>query len=477
MSRHATDRERESARLAERLSRCLGAATWEMDTFCRLAGVEASADVATAAVTCEGRPRLLINPDFVTRCCARDEHLFLLAMHELWHVLLAHTRLYPRATRAQNIAFDAVINAGLARQFPGRAYRGFFERLNPADRFPALLLRPPPGWPRAPRYPAPDHPRGVARVLRALYPPAGCTSQPMPTYGEILDLLRRGSCGGAPVVLLGDHGPEAADDEARAAEDAVLGSVIRRIVGRWPPPPFRIAGRDEGGDVRGWPLSRRAAQPTARAVFGALLRRLLVNGRGGANERRRQPAVVAGGRGVLPNPRDRTAAARRRLGLPVTLWTQGLPRRHRVPVPSAPAHVYLDVSGSMRSVLPMLLDMLTPHVARRRARLFQFSTEVRPLAPADLAAGLVHSTLGTDIDPVLRHVLDASRVRQVIVLTDGYTGTPAQRLAGEIRARHIAIDVVLPASNAWRHDLAGIARSFTVLPDTHSGPATQESRP
>ena len=96
-----------------------------------------SREIPTAAVTCEGRPRLLVNPDFVAERCARDEHLFLLVMHELWHVILAHTRLYPRATRAENIAFDAVINAGLWRQFPGVEYRGFFEALNPADSFPA----------------------------------------------------------------------------------------------------------------------------------------------------------------------------------------------------------------------------------------------------------------------------------------------------------------------------------------------------
>ena len=74
-------------------------------------------------------------------------------MHELWHVILAHTRLYPRPTGAHNIAFDAVINAGLAREFPGPEYRGFFEAVNPAETFPGLLLRPPEGWPQRPLYP------------------------------------------------------------------------------------------------------------------------------------------------------------------------------------------------------------------------------------------------------------------------------------------------------------------------------------
>ena len=105
----------------------------------------------TAAVTCRGRARMLVNPDFVAEHCVRDEHLFLLVMHELWHVLLGHTTLYARPTEAHNIAFDAIINAGLARQHPEAAYRGFFEALNPVDSFPGLLLRPPVGWPHAPQ--------------------------------------------------------------------------------------------------------------------------------------------------------------------------------------------------------------------------------------------------------------------------------------------------------------------------------------
>ena len=100
------------SRLEERLVSCLPAASFEMETLCRLAGIVESRAIETAAVECRRHPRLLVNPDFVAEHCARDEHLFLLVMHELWHVILAHTRLYPRLTVAHNIAFDAVINAG-----------------------------------------------------------------------------------------------------------------------------------------------------------------------------------------------------------------------------------------------------------------------------------------------------------------------------------------------------------------------------
>src|SRR6478752_6534653 len=78
--------------------------------------------VPTASVSCERRPVLRINPAFVTRHCRSDEHLFLLVMHELHHVLLGHTRLFRRASRAHNLAFDAVINAMLVLRFPAETY-------------------------------------------------------------------------------------------------------------------------------------------------------------------------------------------------------------------------------------------------------------------------------------------------------------------------------------------------------------------
>ena len=67
--------------------------------------------VATAAEECSFAPRMLLNPQFVAQCCQRDGHLLMLVMHELQHIILGHTRLFPRVTIAHNLAFDAIINA------------------------------------------------------------------------------------------------------------------------------------------------------------------------------------------------------------------------------------------------------------------------------------------------------------------------------------------------------------------------------
>jgi Putative metallopeptidase domain len=455
--------DRESELLAQRLVSCLPAASFELETLCRLAGIAASRAVDTAAVTCEGRSRLLVNPDFVADHCRRDEHLFLLVMHELWHVILAHTRLWPRPTTNHNIAFDAVINAGLARQHPEPEYRGFFEALNPADAFPGVLLRPPPGWPAAPRYRRAGFPRGTDGIMRRLYPPPGSPVRE-PHYEEILAVLDRGdaAAGRTAPFLLGDHSDRCADE--RALDDPLLGDVVRRIVARWPPPPFPLAGRDIGGAVQGWTAALAPPAEDVRRVFAGVLRRCLGPAPGGVVRRSRVDVAVVGGTGVWPNAADRLAPARRLLGAPATLWAQPATTPARVPERPASAHVYLDVSGSMTELLPRLLGLLVPFVADGRAAAWQFSTTVEPLPLAALRRGRLATTMGTSIDCVVEHLLAHPAVRRAVVVTDGYVGVARADLARRVADTGIRVHAVLPAESAWTADVAALGAAVTVLP-------------
>ena len=153
--------------LRRRLVAAFPAGHYALDGFLRLLDVMLDDEIESAAVECRATPSLLLNPSFLERWCRTDEHLLMLVMHEVHHVLLGHTRLFPRITAAQNVAFDAVINALLCHMFPAPAYRGFFEQLHEAGGVPGCFLRPPPGWPRAPLPPAalPPHVRTGPRAL------------------------------------------------------------------------------------------------------------------------------------------------------------------------------------------------------------------------------------------------------------------------------------------------------------------------
>ncbi len=454
----------EAAKILSRLLSSLPAASFEMETFAKLAGVVASRRIPTAAVECTHRPRLLINPDFVQQFCVRDEHLFLLVMHELWHVLLAHTSLYPRVTRAQNIAFDAIINAGLMQHFHTPEYMGFFDKLNPPDKFPHLLLRPPVGWPNNPQYPDDAGPTGTGRILRQLYPPPATRRRSMPFYDEILELIKQdmrdhGIDPDAEPMLLGDHNAD------NGYKNTYLKDVMGRIIQKWPMQniPGQMPG--QGGRLGDWQVDPFiAAQPT-RQAFANVLRLALKHNPGNFRRKERLPIPGITGQGVLPNPRDRLMPARRLLGAPTTLWAQQGSIKARVPEQRVQAHVYLDVSGSMSRTLPYLINLILPFVAQGKADVFQFSTEVEYLPLNSLKQGLVRTTGGTQINCVLEHLLKyEGRIRRVLIVTDGYTGRPLPQHLQRLADNGMKVYVVLPAESPYEEDLRDLAASVTVLP-------------
>jgi hypothetical protein len=433
--------------IGHRIARSLPGASFELEALVRLVGIEETESVPTAAVTCRHRARLLVNPAFVAEHCQRDEHLFLLVMHEMWHVLLGHTTLYERPTPLHNIAFDALINAGLARQHPEPAYRGFFEKINPPDVFPALLLRPPVGWPNDPRYDVPG-PKGTSKLLRRLYPPPDCELLE-PLYDELLDLLEAGrdqiDLNGPQLV--GNH-----DDTADPMNDPLFGDVVKRIVGKWPPPPFRIEGRDAGGAAADWFVERDAVGDDVRRQFAAILRLALVADVAGTRTSRRERTRQLVGLGPLPNAADRLLPARRTLIGDVVLSNQTVTVDRRRREPPARTLVYLDVSGSMSSIIPHCLGLLVPAARAGRVVVRQFSTEVLPLSPAHLERGELFTTNGTDIACVLADI--AARTEQrVVIVTDGEVGAPSVEQMAPLRERGVTIHTVLPADGA-QDDLA-----------------------
>ena len=452
----------EATILKNRLTRCLPSARFEMETLCRLAGIEVSRAVPTAAVECKRRPRLLINPDFVEKHCPRDEHLFLLVMHELWHVLLAHTRMHPRMTPIQNIAFDAIINAGLMAQFPQPEYMGFFDEINPADKFPHCFLRPPLGWPDEPVYPE-DLPDGTKELLMRLYPKrrARFFSQPkLPMYEDVLALLLKHADKipmSAQPMLLGEY-------EGEPIHDPLIKEMMDEVTKDWSYVP--------GGMRAGNGINRRGKfEPSetseeVRRAFALVLQRTLSKRPGREERMMKERTRVIGGNGVIPNPHgDRMMHARRALGAPETLWSQPIDIRARVPERPSRAFVYLDVSGSMNYILAQCMYLLRPYLARKQAELYQFSTVVHPMKYAEIKDGQVTGTGGTDINCVFNHLLEISpRVDRVLIFTDGMVGTPRTDLVNGMEAYGARLYVVLPNNGKLDPVVGQMARAVVTLP-------------
>ncbi|MEM6281469.1 MAG: hypothetical protein AAF787_04680 [Chloroflexota bacterium] len=455
----------EAAHITRRLLACMPSGQFEMHTLTRLAAVVATRDVPTASVECKRRPRMLINPDFVAENCERDEHLFLLVMHELWHVLLAHTRMYPFSTPAHNIAFDAIINAGLMAKFSTPEYMGFFDKLYKADEFPFCLLRPPEGWPFNPVYPDVGPP-GTRQIIERLYPRNNFRPffGQKPLYEEILQLLMDSGMNFPMPLLLGSHGEgELRNPDGSPMNDPFMKNALKEAMKKWK--PMKIDGRGYGGDMSNWDVDVAPDFSHARRKFSEVLQKVLGNTKGRNYRRAKMPINTTGGNGVLINPRDRLIAARRQLGVQALLYSQPTEVKARIPERPALAHVYLDVSGSMADLLPHMLSLLIPYVMKHQASVFQFSTEVTELKAADLRKGHLTTTGGTNINCVLEHIVEyEGKLQKAIILTDGEVGAPQHNLAAQFREQNIIMHAVLPSGCRMHYRSAPLMRSVVELP-------------
>lgn len=409
-----------TTRIRRRIYDVVPAATWQMEQLLGLLDITADASIETACVDCAARPRLRLNPKFVEDFCRTDEHLLMLVLHELHHVVLGHTRLFARPTLVHNIAFDAVINAMLCVQFREERYTSFFTAINGAAAFPSRLLRPPRGWPDKPRY-AKGISASERRVMELLYG----SGEGGVTYLEVFELLLEElkNNPGQGFVLVGNHD----NTDTGAESDPLFGEAIRKFVGNWPRPARVLRGRDEGGKAHPWYLKPANDAPQRlRKAIERLLRKAGINTGAPPRAFRRSlaitPRIVDT---VVPQARDRRVPAWRALhGTWPVIFRGETNERRFTRIPQPVAHVYLDISGSMSAVLPVVAAALQRPYREGLVRLYVFSTIVAEATPKALREG-VPNTFGTDINCVLRHLLEfqpRQRPRRVLLVTDGYVG-------------------------------------------------------
>lgn len=437
------------ASIADSLINAFPSASHGLPALLQLSEIVESTAVPTAAVECTRRPRMLINPEFVAKHANTPEKLAMLVMHELHHVILGHTRLYPRMTPLDNLVFDAVINSMLCRMLPERATRSMFTDYYRDDRFPECFLRPSPNW--APLAdgspPAALAGRGKAQLRdlhRRLYSEQGVD------YDELRSALADATVDGLNVVLLGDHRPQGSgtssdgDLESRCPE---MLEQIRRIVERWPQPPTPVVGRSLDDFVRDKRIEVKP--PSKRSRLRWLMQRI-AGRRGTATGFHTQESLRAI---EAPIPvLDRRAAVLHGLGHRPAFY------RHALPNPRGGrggerVHMYVDVSGSMSSVLSALYCAAIDCSAFVHPVVHLFSTQIANVSLRELCNGVVKSTGGTSIECVAAH-MHQHGVRRAVIVTDGFVGTPGATALATLQ--QCRLGVALIGSSTKRSDLDAV---------------------
>lgn len=432
--------------IKKRLFSVIPVSSLHMMEFLKLMNIRFVKDETnSAAVTCTSRPELLLNKDFVDTYCKTDEHLFMLVMHELYHIILGHVHLFKRHSEIDNIAFDAVINAILCRLFPGEEYTSFFKNINSDDSFPGCILRPI----------GPNTPLKYIPTLKNLY--LTNTGTYFEVYEcitkELKDMLGQGKL---KFVLLGNH--ESSNEDS---SNPLLKKMLDDIVAKWPR-EMTINGRDLGGEFKDQTIEFAKSNRKQQMKMNRLLKKSGVIS--GVVSKRKVSIQYIDNEvtNFVPDYKDRTALAKSMIYNQPLLYNSEIKSAKVTRDTVVQSLVYLDVSGSVVSDINHFAPLLLKPYKRKECLLFVFSTKVEQVTYQDFRKGKYKSTGGTSLDCIFDHYFSLPKKKQankILILTDGYTGKLRADLYEKVKANKIQVFCGLFGSSTKR-DMEIITKYF-----------------
>ena len=390
----------------------------------KIVNVSYTDKVPTLAVTTEKRPRLLVNLEFICTNCSCEADVKAVLLHEFLHVLLNHTVDFKIITPVLNIALDAVINA-IIHRLAGTEYSGFFSRFYANETGVTKLLRPV-GTNAEER----NGNNSLRRIWVDLY--AGKL-----VVDDILDIAEQLFISHyEELLLLGNH-----DDLKELWKRSNQGSVLSKAVQQ------SLQQMDGSGiwrDIQLPGVGLSLASINATEISGTykqwerdawrILKKSLTEDR---NNRRSVSVDVEITLPVL-TPSDRRAWIK-------SAWSPLLPNARsksttQRQASGQTAQVYLDVSGSMNRELNALIGLLWKLRQHIRSPFWAFSNTVEP---AEIIKGQLktQSSGGTDLNPVLEHILKTGS-KQSIIITDGYVGGISPQLLEQVQSNHKVFGIV-----------------------------------
>lgn len=380
--------------------------------------------VSTLSVTCEDRPRLLVNLSFVSLNCKTDDHVKALICHEFLHVLLRHTEQKKRLTQASHLAFDAVINAIIHRQY-GSDYSGVMSHYYADSRDLCKLLRPMNAketrW-----YAEHAHQLGLIPQWVSAWNGLYCGKLVADDIESLAESLSKASRRGEKSAAT-SAGPFILEGGIPGVLDSYLGN--HNELGQPLSSEISVALDQSMREMNGagvWrlPKGRGVGANAYEALFNAQNepmikweRKTLAILREHLSPDRKSRSVIQEDRIYripILSPSDRRAYMRSLWNpfLPDATWTTRLPKRQ------GSAFVYLDVSGSMNAEMPKIIALLGRLSRYIRRPFWAFSDEV---VPAVIERGQLkaETTGGTSMACVIDH-LALTQPYAAIVVTDGY---------------------------------------------------------
>ena len=422
--------------------------------------IQFTQSVPTLAVTVESKPRLLVNLSFIDAHCHTEKQVKAVIVHEFLHVLLRHTEDKRRMTQARHLAFDAVINAIIHRQY-GPDYSAMMSTyygdatdlkrlLRPMNSREATVYRG--GHYAQGRYPQWAHAwdslyqgKMIADDIESLALQIESSQSAGSSQNGIFD-LESGTTGEIG-DLLGNH-DEIGCELPEKLQDA-LEECMREMngCGIWRSPksrgiganPYEALFTEKNEPMRRWEKKTMA-----------ILKQHLQPDRKSRTTLDEQLEY----RIPVLSPGDRRAFIRSLWApfLPDAAWSTTVKKR------AGTAQIYLDVSGSMDAEMPQIIALLG-RLSRYIQRPFWAFSNV--VSPAVIEKGQLKTNTsgGTSMSCVLEHIAKTKPV-SVVVLTDGYIENVDRALIKKTSSTKIHAIVTRDGSPSALHR-AGI--SYTQL--------------
>jgi hypothetical protein len=390
----------------------------------RICEVRFTDKVPTLAVTCEDRPALLVNLDFISENCRNDSEVKAALCHEFLHVLLRHTETIGPITPARHLALDAVINAIIHRSFGpdwsslmSHYYQGVSDLrklLRPMNAYEKAM------WDKCRLGKGKNSQPSWVHAWASLYE-GRLVADDIAELAESFSSARpKGRWVGGPFALsgvlpadleaelLGDHSGLGQKLDPRLADALAQAMTEMNGQGIWRNPSARGVGA--------YPYDALFTARPSDALVRWRRNAMIVLKRHLTPDRKSRPLEGKVQEQLLPvlSTGDRRAFLRARWSpfLPESIWK--IERRQ----PAGTAQIYLDVSGSMSAEMPELVDLLHKLSRYIRRPFWAFSDEV---APAAIQSGrlVTRTSGGTSMACVLKHVA-LTNPGAAIVVTDGY---------------------------------------------------------
>lgn len=414
----------------------------------KILDIEFTPAVKTLAVTCELKPRLLVNLDFVRSHCKNEAHIKALLCHEFLHILLRHTETVQPFTMARHIAFDAVINAIIHRLY-GEEFSSMMATYYAEEVGLKKLLRPMSAeeqnlhdgavWDafyKGLLNAAVDVVPGLMTAWDALYKGRLNADDIEELFNMVMN---QGSAFGVKDIantnervdvddLLGNH-----SDMGRIDSDALRESLNQAMkemngVGIWTRPQLRGAGANSYEAL--FNQKDESMQRWQRAALAIFKLHLMPDPKSRVHQDVEQEYLIP-----ALSPKDRRAFLKAQWMpfIPEAVWVGSRTK------PKGTAQVYLDVSGSMNDEMPLIIALLSNLSSYIRRPFWAFSDKV---SPAIIEKGQLKTQTsgGTSMSCVIEHIAE-TRPAAAVIVTDGYIEPLDKSLV--IQTRSTRIHVVL----------------------------------